>query len=76
MPSNPEKYNVYRTDEIMREAACKAAFVAIHILETQVISQNDYQSLSSLGTFIHGCSEAMFWPEDGGGNGEPNFDDD
>lgn len=75
MPSNPEKFNVFLTDEIMREAACKAAKQGIKLLDASPNADSTSATLRDLGTFIDGCAEAMFWPDDNGSS-VPDFDDD
>jgi len=76
MQSNPAKYNKYLTDEIMREAACKAAKLAMkHIEEGENGTLNVYDRIRDLGVFINGCARAMFWP-DQDDTGIPDFDTD
>ena len=65
MQSNPETYNKFRTDQIMREAACKAAQQAMKVLEdASTTTAPQYDKLAALGTFIRGCAEGMLWDED------------
>jgi hypothetical protein len=71
MPSDPQTFNVFRTDEVMRKAAVKAAEYGSKLLDDPSLTVLD--RLRDLGIFIRGCAEAMHWPEaDAGG---PDFDD-
>jgi hypothetical protein len=74
MPSDPQVYNVFRTDEVMRRAAVKAAEYGIKVIdEASVGTTQVLDKLRDLGVFIRGCGEAMHWPEPDS-NG-PDFDE-
>lgn len=78
MQSNPTKYNPSLTDEIMREAACKAAKYAIKLFDDAeqgrtIVGFDDH--IGAVGSFINGCGNAMIFPDDKDG-GLPDFDND
>lgn len=66
MPSNPETYNVNRTDEIVRETACKAAKYASKLLDEaengqQIVGFDSH--IEAMGVLINGCGNAMLFPD-------------
>lgn len=80
MPSDngPEKYNQDRTDEIMREAACKAAQYGIKLIDDANADKmivNFDSHLDAVGAFIQGCGAAMTFDNDKD-TGPPDFDTD
>jgi hypothetical protein len=70
MASNgPEKFNEHRTDEVAREAFCRAAQYGTKLIteaadsaEGRVIVNFD-DRLASLGAFMASCTGAMLFPD-------------
>ena len=69
----PKKYNIARTDEVMREAACAAAQAGIKLIEGG--GAFDAPRLAALGDFIDGCAGGMLFPDDNNSS-TPDFDND
>lgn len=68
MQSNPQKFNPDRTDEIAREAFCKAAQYGIKLIDDAASSAegrvivNFDDRLIALGTFMSATTDAMIFP--------------